>query len=107
MAEEKITAAINFIKGFLKNRNLTLDKVILFGSYVKGNYAKDSDVDIAIISRDFNGRDIFQRAEMLKGLKWSLIAKFMIPFDIVPMSLKEWQEGSSLVVEFVREGQTI
>lgn len=29
-------------------------KVVLFGSYVKGNYHKESDIDIAIILKDFS-----------------------------------------------------
>jgi uncharacterized protein len=29
-------------------------KIILFGSYAKGNYHKDSDIDIAVILKDFN-----------------------------------------------------
>jgi len=30
-----------------------LIKIILFGSYVKGNFNDDSDIDIAIIFKDF------------------------------------------------------
>ena len=107
MDRERIKQAAELIKSFLKNRNITVNRIIAFGSYVKGNYTKDSDLDIAIISKDFNGKDIFQKAEMLKGLKWSLVEKFMLPFDIIPVSLKEWQEDSSLIISFVREGRVV
>ena len=107
LAKEKIRAAVELIYDFLKSRNIKVEKVIVFGSYATGNYTKDSDVDIAIISRDFEEKDIFQRADMLKGLNWSLVEKFMLPFDIVAISLKEWQESSSLIVEFAREGKAL
>ncbi|MBU4304328.1 MAG: nucleotidyltransferase domain-containing protein [Candidatus Omnitrophica bacterium] len=107
MAEERIREAVELIRNFLKDRHITVDKIIVFGSYAKGNYTKDSDLDIAIVSCDFDGKDIFQKAEMLKGLKWSLVENFMLPFDIIPLSLKEWQESSALVVDFVKEGEVL
>lgn len=107
MVEKRIREAVNLIKDFLKERNIKIDKIIIFGSYIKGNYKEDSDLDIALISRDFDGKDVFQKTEMLKGLKWSLVERFMLPFDIIPISLKEWQESSSLIVEFVKEGKVL
>jgi predicted nucleotidyltransferase len=31
-------------------------KIILFGSFAKGNFNKDSDIDIAVILKDFGNR---------------------------------------------------
>lgn len=107
MAEARVKEAAELIKRFLEDRNITADRIIIFGSYAKGNYTKDSDVDIAVVSRDFNEKDVFQRAEMLKGLKWTLVEKFELAFDIVPVSLKQWQESSSLVVDFIKEGEVL
>lgn len=107
MAEARVREAAELIKSLLKDRNITVDRIIVFGSYAKGNYTENSDLDIAVISRDFNGKDVFQKAQMLKGLKWTLVEKFMLPFDIVPLSLKQWQESSSLVVDFIRDGETL
>jgi len=105
MSQERIGEIIDFIRGFLQVRNISIHKIILFGSYAKKSFSNESDVDIAIVSEDFAGKDVFQRAEMLKGLHWALVEKFMLPFDIVPISLKDWQKSSSLVVEFVRGGE--
>jgi predicted nucleotidyltransferase len=107
MAEAKVREAAELIKNILEDRNITVDRIVIFGSCARGNYAASSDVDIAIISRDFDEKDVFQKAEMLKGLKWTLVEKFELAFDIVPVSLKQWQESSSLVVDFIKEGQTL
>jgi len=107
MAEAKVREAAELIKNILRDRNITVDRIVIFGSYARGNYAGSSDIDIAIVSRDFDGKDVFQKAEMLKGLKWTLVEKFELAFDIVPVSLKQWQESSSLVVDFIKEGQTL
>lgn len=107
MVEKRAREAVDSIRRFLKNHNIKVDKIIVFGSYARGNYTEDSDLDIAIISEDFEGKDIFQKAEMLKGLKWSLVKRFALPFDIIPISLKDWKGSSSLLVEFVKEAKTL
>ena len=107
MPKDRIREAVNLIKDFFKNRNIKVDKIIIFGSYSKGNYSKDSDIDIAIISQDFDGKDIFEKTEMLKGLKWLLVEDIALPFDIIPISLQEWKESSSLIVEFAKEGKVL
>jgi len=107
MAEAEVREAAKLINNLLKDRNITVDRIIIFGSCAKGNYTEGSDIDIAVISRDFNEKDVFQKAEMLKGLKWTLVEKFELAFDIVPVSLKQWQESSSLVVDFIKEGETL
>lgn len=105
MVKGKVKQAISIIRDFLNSHNISTDKIVIFGSYAQGSYKKDSDIDIAIISRDFENKDIFQKAEMLKGLKWLLVDKIMLPFDIVPLSLSEWIGSSSLTVEFIKSGK--
>ena len=107
MAEERIKKAMNFLKNLLDERNIKIEKIIVFGSRAKGGFKEDSDIDVALVSREFEGKDIFERSEMLKGLKWELIGKFMLPIDIVSISLKEWEESSSLIVEYIKEGKTL
>ena len=107
MDRERVGEIAKAIRAFLKNKGIKVDKIILFGSYAKGNNSKGSDLDIAIVSSDFNGKDIFQKADMLKGLHWYLVERFMFPFDIVSLSREEWQGSSSLIVDFVKEGKVL
>lgn len=46
-------------------QHIQVDKVILFGSYVNGHPREWSDIDIAIISPDFDGKDLFQRVRLM------------------------------------------
>jgi uncharacterized protein len=107
MVEDRIKRAVELIRELLKERHIKVDKIIIFGSRIKGAFTEDSDIDVAIISQNFEGKDVFEKAEMLKGLKWDLIEKFKIPFDIVPISLNEWRKSSSLIVEYVKEGEVL
>jgi predicted nucleotidyltransferase len=107
MVEGTVKQAVDLIKDFLRGRNIVADNIVVFGSYARGDYRDDSDIDIAIISRDFEGKDIFQKADMLKGLRWALVNKIFLPIDIVLLSLSEWTESTSLTVEFIKSGKIL
>lgn len=51
--------AIKIIKRFvkiLKKNGISIDRVILYGSYARNKMRPDSDIDVAIVSKDF-GKD--------------------------------------------------
>ena len=54
----------DFIKA-VKQRNITVEAVVLFGSYAHNKANKDSDIDIAVISPDF-GKDFLNESILLK-----------------------------------------
>ena len=48
-------------------KNYKVKAIILFGSYAKGTYNEDSDIDIAIVTDDFKCRDKFdEEVELMK-----------------------------------------
>lgn len=49
----------------LKNFNINSQKIILYGSYAKGNPREDSDIDLIVISDDFKGMNLRERLEIL------------------------------------------
>jgi hypothetical protein len=54
----------------------------------------ESDVDMVLVSPAFEGKDIFQRAEMTKGMHRKLVRRFEMSFDIVLCSVSEWLHGA-------------
>jgi len=62
-------------------------KVYLFGSVIKGNYSIGlSDIDIAIVSKDFENRD-----KKLKVLDVLLKKFFESPFEFHVLSENQWK----------------
>jgi len=51
------TIAIDLVKEYAKLVTSTYltDKIVLFGSYAKGNFTENSDIDVAIIVNSFAG----------------------------------------------------
>lgn len=63
--EEKIKKYINEVK-----KRYSVDKVIVFGSYAKGNITNSSDIDLAIVSPDI--KDRYDDMAKLMGLTWGI-----------------------------------
>ncbi|MCR4430359.1 MAG: nucleotidyltransferase domain-containing protein [Tepidanaerobacteraceae bacterium] len=50
----------------LVEKEMRVNKVYLFGSYVSGTFTEDSDIDVAIVGDDFTGDPV---EDMLKLMK--------------------------------------
>jgi len=107
MSKSKIIKAIKFLERRLKEKPLNLKKIILFGSQITERATGESDIDIVIISEDFRGKDIFERAELTKEAEIMTIKKFMIPLDIITMTPEEFQSGTSLIAEYAKKGEVL
>ncbi|MDR2814402.1 MAG: nucleotidyltransferase domain-containing protein [Prevotellaceae bacterium] len=67
--------------------------IALFGSFLNGNTHEDSDIDLIIISKSFEGKDIFERAWMTSKAEIEIIRKYRVPMDILTMSPEEYEEA--------------
>lgn len=93
MAEKTVLKAIRYLGKCLEEDGLDISRIILFGSQAAGCARADSDIDIVVISADFEGRDIFQRAAMLRRARLKTIDKYLLPMDIVLKTPAEYQDG--------------
>lgn len=82
-----------FIKEIKKHYNITT--IILFGSYAKGTYNANSDIDIAIISDDFE--DIYECMANLMGMTWDIDARI----EPHPIKKKDFDEVSDYFIKEV------
>jgi len=64
---EHIQKAIADFAKALKAENITVEKMILFGSYATGHARPDSDIDRVVVSDDFEGKDYWQRIDILSS----------------------------------------
>ncbi len=107
MAPKTVVEAIKFLENCLRERGLNISKLMLFGSQAKGDFEESSDIDILIVSDDFHGKDIFERAELTKDAEILTIKKFMIPLDIITMTPEELENETSLIAGYVKDGEVI
>ncbi len=82
-----------FISEIKKQYNVTT--IILFGSYAKGTENENSDIDIAIISDDFD--DIYECMANLMGMTWDIDARI----EPHPIKKKDFDEVSDYFIKEV------
>lgn len=88
MILKSINQYINEIKKYYN-----ISEVILFGSYAKGKEHADSDIDIAIVSEDFE--DLFEIMADLMGLTWDIDARI----EPHPIRKKDYDEVSDYFIQ--------
>ncbi len=76
-----------------------IEAIILFGSYAKGSENENSDIDIAIISSDFN--DIIEDGAKLIGLTWKIDTRI----EPHPITTEDYKKVSNpFVKEIINTG---
>ena len=98
-----ISKFINEVSKLIGNR---LKKVILYGSYARGDYDKNSDIDIMILT-DFNDEELKQNRIKIRDIACNIeleedvvispivrnIDKYNERVDIIPFYINVQKEG--------------
>jgi len=88
----------------LRQEGISVDRVILYGSYAAGKARYDSDIDVAIVSRDF-GKDGVE-----EGIALYRIAGKVDPrLEPVPFSVEAYENDTwlPLIYEIKAKGQEL
>src|SRR4030043_1738877 len=96
--------AIKVIRKFvnaLKQEGISVDRVILFGSYAKGKIRPDSDIDVAVVSKQF-GRDRVEEGMNL----FRIAGKIDSRIEPVPISSESYEKDTwiPLIYEIKKKG---
>jgi predicted nucleotidyltransferase len=95
--------AIRKFKKALERKNIKVDKIVLFGSYAKGTQKDGSDIDVAVISKDFQGKDYWTRIEILTDAIYEVFE----PIEAVPFTPEEWERSDRCIIDYAREGEVV
>ena len=97
------TEALNIAQKYAETvkSNFDFKKIILFGSYMKGNPHRDSDIDIAVIFSDYDNR-LDRQVELMK-----LTRKIDSRIEPHPFREKEFEISNPFVNEIMTHGKEI
>jgi uncharacterized protein len=102
-ARDEIVNQISRLAGELRRHNIRVNKAVLFGSHAKGTARDDSDIDVAIVSDDFEGVRFLDRQKINPYL-----IHYNCRFDIHPYRAGEFNPSSSwFVKEILKDGWEI
>lgn len=83
------------------NEKFNYIKIFLFGSYAKGNYNDDSDIDIAVVFKDYNNL-LDMQLELMR-----LRRKIDSRIEPHPFRENEFQLSNPIVSEILKYGHEL
>ena len=82
--------------------NMIVNKIILYGSYARGNARKDSDIDVAVVvPRSSISKDIIEDMAKLFKLRRN------ISTDIEPILLIDGEDTSGFLDDILEYGEIV
>ena len=93
-----------YLSLLLEAKGVDIEQTILFGSCARDEAQEESDVDIAIVSWDFEGKTIFERADLMGTTIWQTVRQFRAPIDVLNFTPEEFTNSPSLAAQFARTG---
>ena len=77
--DKKINDIIKRYREFLEKSGIRVKKIILYGSYASGKAKEWSDIDLVVISNDFEKMDLWERLVILGRIT----TKIMEPLEVL------------------------
>ena len=82
-----------------KSDNINIEKVLLFGSYSKGNQNEFSDIDLAVVSNDFEGNRFKDNMKLARAR-----VRTNINLETHPFRSEDFNEDNLFVKEILKHG---
>ena len=106
--DKEIHITIENVKCALEACGITIRKIVLFGSHARGTGDENSDIDLAVISNDFQNMNLLERLEFT-GTALAK-AKIFEPVEIRAFTEEEFlsqKEGNFIADEIRARGVEI
>ena len=104
---ENINLILDEVKNCLKKiYGNNLKSIILYGSYARGDFTEDSDIDIIILLKDM--KDFLEEHEKYFNAIWRLDLKYDTVISIIPFNNEEYiKRNLPIIINAKREGISI
>lgn len=96
---DRIVAIVNKFVQEASKENIEISQVILFGSYAKGTYTELSDIDLAVVSEDFEGIRLFDNIKLGKPR-----VRTSIDIETHPFRPEKFNNSNPFVKEILENG---
>jgi len=103
MDKETVLRIVRDFQRALLDQGVRPSKIILYGSYAKGDYHEGSDIDLVVVSSDFEDKGYWERIDVLS----EAIYEVWQPIEAIAMTPEEWEKGDSMIAQFAREGEVV
>ena len=99
MAKRSITPVLERFVQAVRAQGINVDRVILYGSRASGKPRPESDIDLAIVSRDFGMDQIEERMRL-----WRIAGAIDSRIEPIALSTRSFEEDTWIpIVHEIRE----
>lgn len=103
MDKNAVLEIISKFRYSLEEQMITVNKIILFGSYATNSQKEESDIDLVVISDSFKDKGYWERIDIIS----ESIYKIFMPIEAVGVTSDEFDKSDSPVIEFARNGEVV
>ena len=103
MDKERVFEVARFFKSCLEKRGVHVSKLILFGSQASPLAGEESDIDLTVVSRDFEGKNLWKRVQLTGKAEWETIKKFVVPLDVIGLTPSEFDNETRLIASYAKK----
>ena len=97
-APPKILEVVNRLIRGLEEAGIKVSEAYLFGSYARGDWLEESDVDLIVVSPDFEGVRWLDRLDLVAKLWLRLgLEKWVEVFPYTPAEFEEARRRSAAI----------
>ncbi len=99
LVSDEIVETLKEFLNMVSNNGLRIERAIIFGSYAKGNADKWSDIDVALVSKDFTGVRFYDRKKLNRCL-----IKIDSRIEIHPFKPEDFTRDNLFVDQILKDG---
>jgi stress-induced morphogen len=103
MGKKDVLEILRKFRKALEERKVHVERMILFGSWAKGTQQEGSDIDVVVVSRDFQGKDQWNRIKMIGGAVYKVFA----PIQAATVTPEEWDSKAMTICELAKDGEVV
>src|SRR3990172_7229665 len=103
MDKSEVLSIISDFKKSLEKQKISINKIILYGSWSKGTQKDESDIDLVVVSHDFENKSYWERIDLLTEAIHDVFA----PIEAIAVTPKEWEEEKSFICQFAKDSEII
>lgn len=103
MGKDDVLELLRKFRRVLEENKVHVDQLILFGSWAKGTQQEGSDIDVVVVSRDFEGKDQWNRIKMIGGAVYKVFA----PIQVAGVTPEEWDSRATTICELAKNGEVL
>ena len=74
---------------------ISIEEAYLFGSYARGDWLKESDLDLIVLSTDFRNMKFTERLDLVNEIAWRL--RITPPLEVIPLTPEELEKGNVII----------